>query len=60
MSTLAIISGSLEKIATEIRALQKTEFSEAMEPFSKPKGFFCDASQKKPPSFVNEFLAWQE
>ncbi|MFC1967242.1 adenylosuccinate lyase [Chloroflexota bacterium] len=32
-TTLAIIGGSLEKFATEIRALQKTEVREAEEPF---------------------------
>ena len=35
ISCLAIIGGSLEKYATEIRALQKTEFNEITEPFSK-------------------------
>jgi adenylosuccinate lyase len=35
MTTLAIISGTLEKMATEIRALQKTEFNEVIEPFGK-------------------------
>ncbi|ARU61166.1 adenylosuccinate lyase [Tumebacillus avium] len=35
MSTLAIIGCTLDKIATEIRALQKTEFREAEEPFYK-------------------------
>ena len=34
MTTLSIIGGSLEKFATEIRALQKTEVREAEEPFS--------------------------
>jgi len=34
MTTLAIIASSLEKFATEIRALQKTETREAEEPFS--------------------------
>lgn len=33
--TLAILGGSLEKIATEIRGLQKTETRELEEPFSK-------------------------
>ena len=33
-TTLAIIASSLEKFATEIRALQKTEAREAEEPFS--------------------------
>jgi adenylosuccinate lyase len=34
VTTLAIIASSLEKFATEIRALQKTEVLEAEEPFS--------------------------
>lgn len=34
ITTLALISSSLEKFATEIRALQKTETREAEEPFS--------------------------
>ena len=33
VTTLAIIAGSLEKFATEIRALQRTEILEAEEPF---------------------------
>jgi len=33
LTTLAIIAGSLEKFATEIRALQKTEVRELEEPF---------------------------
>ena len=35
MTTIAIIAGTLEKIAVEIRSLQKTEFNELQEPFSK-------------------------
>lgn len=35
MTTLALIAASLEKFATEIRALQKTEFREVEEPFGK-------------------------
>jgi adenylosuccinate lyase len=35
MSVLAVIAGSIEKIATEIRALQKTEFNELEEGFKK-------------------------
>jgi len=34
VTTLAIIAGSLEKFATEIRALQKTETREVEEPFA--------------------------
>ncbi|HLY66570.1 MAG TPA: adenylosuccinate lyase [Chloroflexota bacterium] len=33
MATLAVLSGSLEKFATEIRHLQRTEVGEAEEPF---------------------------
>jgi len=35
VTTLAIIAGSLEQFATEIRHLQKTEVREAEEPFAK-------------------------
>jgi adenylosuccinate lyase len=35
VTTLAIIAGSLEKFATEIRGLQKTEVREVEEPFSE-------------------------
>jgi adenylosuccinate lyase len=35
MATLAIIAASLEKIAVEIRALQRTEVGEAEEPFAE-------------------------
>ena len=35
MTTLALIAASLEKFATEIRALQKTEVRELEEPFGK-------------------------
>lgn len=34
ISAIAITGGTLEKISTEIRALQKTEFNEVQEPFS--------------------------
>lgn len=35
VSTLALVASSLEKFATEIRALQRTEILEAEEPFSE-------------------------
>jgi len=35
MATLAVIASSLEKMATELRALQKTEVLEVEEPFKK-------------------------
>src|SRR5450759_1281684 len=35
MTTLAVIASSLEKMAVEIRALQRTDIAEAAEPFSE-------------------------
>lgn len=35
MSALALVAGTLERIATEIRHLQRTEVGEAFEPFGK-------------------------
>jgi adenylosuccinate lyase len=49
MNTLAVVAGTLEKIATEIRALQKTEFNEVLEPFSsKQKGSSAMPHKKNP------------
>ncbi len=49
MTTLAVIGSSLEKFATEIRHLQKTEVLEAEEYFSKGrKRIFSDAAQTQP------------
>lgn len=49
MSTLAVIGGTLEKIAVEIRALQKTEFNEIQEPFSSlQKGSSAMPHKKNP------------
>ncbi len=47
ITTLAIIAGTLEKIATEIRALQKTEVHEVEEPFGQP-GFVTTGSSAMP------------
>ncbi len=47
VTTLAIIAGSLEKFATEIRALQKTEIHEVEEPFGQP-GFVTTGSSAMP------------
>lgn len=48
-STLAIIGASLEKIAVEIRHLQRTEVLEAMEPFGKgQKGSSAMPHKKNP------------
>ncbi|MGO9147601.1 MAG: adenylosuccinate lyase [Desulfomonilia bacterium] len=48
-ATLAIIGASLEKIATEIRHLQRTEVLEAMEPFGKgQKGSSAMPHKKNP------------
>ena len=49
MTTLAIIAGTLDKMATEIRALQKTEMNEILEPFSsKQKGSSAMPHKKNP------------
>jgi adenylosuccinate lyase len=45
VTTLAIIAGSLEKFATEIRSLQKTEVREVEEPFG---GGFVSGSSSMP------------
>jgi adenylosuccinate lyase len=48
ITALAICGGTLEKIATEIRALQKTECNEILEPFSsKQKGSSAMPHKKK-------------
>jgi adenylosuccinate lyase len=46
VTTLAIVAGSLEKFATEIRALQKTEVREVEEPFGD--GFVTTGSSAMP------------
>lgn len=49
VSVLALIGATLEKIATEIRHLQRTEVSEAMEPFGKnQKGSSAMPHKKNP------------
>jgi adenylosuccinate lyase len=49
LTTLAIIAGSLEKFATEIRHLQKTEVLELEEPFTKgQKGSSAMPHKKNP------------
>ncbi len=55
-STLAIIAGSLEKIATEIRHLQKTEVLEVEEPFTKGQKGSSAMPHKKNP-IVSERIA---
>ncbi|MEX0761664.1 MAG: adenylosuccinate lyase [Dehalococcoidia bacterium] len=47
VQTLALVGASLEKIATEIRGLQRTEVREAEEPFGKP-GFVTKGSSSMP------------
>ena len=50
MTTLAvIIAGTLEKMAVEIRGLQKTEFNEVLEPFSKKQKGSSAMPHKKNP-----------
>ncbi len=49
MATLAVIAASLEKFATEIRALQKTEVREVEEPFGeKQKGSSAMPHKRNP------------
>ncbi len=49
VSTLAVISGGFERIATEIRHLQKTEVREVEEPFSeKQRGSSAMPHKKNP------------
>ncbi|MGE0455565.1 MAG: adenylosuccinate lyase [Vicinamibacteria bacterium] len=49
MTTLAILAASLEKFATEVRALQKTEVRELEEPFgSKQKGSSAMPHKRNP------------
>jgi adenylosuccinate lyase len=49
MTTLAILAATLEKIATEIRALQKTEVRELEEPFgAKQKGSSAMPHKRNP------------
>jgi adenylosuccinate lyase len=49
LSTLAIMGGSLEKIATEIRSLQRTEILELEEPFQKGQTGSSAMPHKKNP-----------
>ena len=49
MTTLAIIASSLEKFATEIRHLQRTEVLEVQEPFSKGQRGSSAMPHKKNP-----------
>ena len=49
MTALAILGGTLEKMATEIRGLQKTEFNEITEPFSKKQKGSSAMPHKKNP-----------
>jgi adenylosuccinate lyase len=49
MTTLAMVAASLEKFATEVRALQKTEVREVEEPFGKgQKGSSAMPHKKNP------------
>ncbi len=47
VQTLALIGASLEKIATEIRGLQRTEVREVQEPFGEP-GYVTKGSSSMP------------
>jgi len=49
MCAVSITAGTLERLATEIRALQKTEFNEVIEPFSsKQKGSSAMPHKRNP------------
>ena len=49
LTTLAILAGTLEKMATEIRSLQRTEIGELEEPFTKgQKGSSAMPHKKNP------------
>ena len=60
VTTLAIIASSLEKFATEIRALQKTEVREVEEPFSpvRPAVRRCRTSVIR--NCANVFAEWPD
>ena len=47
VQTLALIGATLEKIATEVRALQRTEVREVQEPFGEP-GYVTKGSSSMP------------
>ena len=49
ISVVGIIGGTLEKIAVEIRGLQKTEFNEILEPFSSSQKGSSAMPHKKNP-----------
>ncbi len=53
LTTLAIIASSLDKFATEIRALQKTEAREVEEPFQAGQTGSSAMPHKRNPSCVN-------
>ncbi|GAB1486219.1 hypothetical protein MASR2M79_12670 [Aminivibrio sp.] len=51
MNTLALLGGALERFATEIRHLQRTEVMEALEPFgSRQKGSSAMPHRETPSS----------
>ena len=52
MTTLAICGGSLEKFATEIRSLQRTEIGELQEPFGNLQTGSSSMPHKKNPDIT--------
>ena len=49
LAAIAILGGTLERLATEVRNLQHTEIAEVMEPFKRgPEGQLGDAPQAQP------------
>ena len=60
VTTLAIMAGSLEKFATEIRALQKTEVREVEEPFGGGSDrLIRHAAQAQPGAYARGSAAWR-
>ena len=52
ITTLALIAATLEKIATEIRSLQRTEIREVEEPFSKGQTVSSSMPHKRNPELT--------
>ena len=52
VSTLALIAASLEKFATEIRALQRTEIAEVQEPFAEGQTGSSSMPHKRNPDLT--------
>ena len=56
--TLALIAASLEKFATEIRSLQRTELHELEEPFGQGQTGSSSMPHKRNPELAERICAW--